>query len=1421
VQNLKNLVFGRHEIVISQACVSVMALWKLRVGVEAYYLSQVASGLDEYYTGAGEAPGNWMGGGVAGLGLTGEVSPADLRAALAGLSPNTGSTPNGTTLTTHPRRVPGFDLTFSVPKSVSVLYALGDPLVQHAVTEACETALAEALGWLEREACFVRRGTNKAENKQTWGEAWGTRRMVAAGFVAASFRHRTSRAGDPHLHWHVLVANMAQGIDGRWTSLDGTALFAAKRTVGVMFQAVMRRELTEQLGLSWGPVRKDSAEVAGIPARVLGEFSQRSTQIAEWLHTAGRSGPVATDEAILATRARKQTPADWTVVEAGWRARADGLGWGAIELEQLLAATTPATDPVRGFVVDDVVWSAGESTVVPRVVEFEEWLEWLLETRVTANAGTFTRFDLTQAIASALHGTSITTIESLVQRALASSAIVSIGDHQTEQTSIQAHGRVVPDDRQLRYTSRALLGVERRLLDQLAGGADAGCGVLDRVLVETAITASTLGDDQANAIRVLTAGGDRVAVMVGRAGTGKTHTLGTLHTAYQAVGYTVLGLAPSARAAGELEAGSGISSTTIARHLVKQREIDATTVVIIDEAGMAAVRDIAAIIDQATRVGAKVVLVGDHHQLPEVGAGGAFRAALDVLGARVVELSVNRRQHHPWEQPALDQLRHGDVTTAFAAYLDHDRVVVGDNADQLHAQAISHWQQLRASGDALMLAGTRAETTLLNQLARQALADAGQLDLTRQVEIGGRTFTPGDWVVLGRNHPGQHLDNGDRFAVENGMLATIVDFHDDSVHVVLATGEHVRLDRSYVERGWVDHAYALTIHKAQGITCDHILLIGPDGLYREGIYVALSRARLTAWIYATTTQAVEIEQRHSTGIPLPTETALNPERDLLARMHLSAAKTLVTVGDPLAARVAALAATVPARELLERAGMARAAELAVNIANPSEQRDAYVCAFETRVHLEPGRRVRALDRDNVGHIEAIDDDTGSCIVHFESDRQRRTTKTIRWSDLIVIDHPDTVTLTPTAAATLVRMADDLDEAELDWKIKLSAYGVEPGDADLYRRAGHVAVDRAARQLRAETPDWLTAWIGRRPTTPAAASVWDDATTRIAHHRLLHNIADHTPGIGPRPVEPHERDHWQQLMVRTLEDRLWLVDHPTPTVLPPAAATPTELTERHQQLRQLLDTAPADQRQIIDRIGNSSLDATQIHQYLAAAVAGQDARREWIITNWPHIIELEQITRIITTQQALGHWPTEQPQPVRTVLDQLRHYAAEPVHREQRTLAELDRLEGERDPVRRLEARRDRLHQLAKRPASPAEQEAIHQQLLALHVELRQARRQRTTDQIFEQYLPDPTDDARATRIATLAADTLTNQPTWVIDHVRHLHNNHQLQGVDLAELATRLITTAAHHDLHGQLPAGWPAPPLPEVVATPPGIEIG
>jgi conjugative relaxase-like TrwC/TraI family protein len=1389
-----------------------MSLWKLRVGVESYYLAQVASGLDEYYTGAGEASGRWAGHGSALLGLVDEVAGDDLRAVLAGLAPGTGFTPNGTQLTSHPRRVPGFDMTFAVPKSVSVVYALGDPLVQSAVVEACEVALAESLAWLEREACFVRRGTN---NRKMVADpaGFGTRRMIAEGFVAAQFPHRTSRMADPHLHWHVLVANMARGIDGRWTALDGKALYASARTTGVLFQTAMRRELSERLGIEWGPIHHDSAEVAGIPVRVLREFSQRTEQIAEWMDHRGVEGLDAKNQALLDTRPSKQVPTDFASVEEEWRQRADALPWGPTQLDQLLSARPVVAAAVDRWVIPSDRWTADGGRPAVRAVSFDEWVDWLVTTRVTEKSGTFTRFDLTQAVGAALPAdTSLATLEATVNRALASSVVVQVGDHWTERRPVHAPDRTVADDRELLYTSRSLLAVERRLLEQLAAGTEAATGVLEPEAVEAAIEHSTLGDDQAAAIRALTSNGDRISVMVGRAGTGKTHALGTLRNAYESAGWSVIGLAPSARAARELQEGSGIESTTIARHLVEQRTITSTTVVVVDEAAMAGTRDVAAIVVQATAAGAKVVLVGDHHQLPEVAAGGAFRAALDTLGERVVELTINRRQYHEWERAALDQLRCGDVPTAFAAYRDHGRVVITDTPDDLHAIVLGDWQATRPHGETLLIAGTRAEARFLNRHARRMLAASGELSLDDEIEFAGHGYVIGDEVVMCRNDRHQHLVTGEEFAVDNGMRGTVVDLSPDHMTVHVTSGEHVVVDRDYLDHGWVDHAYAVTIHKAQGVTCDSVLVVGPAGLYREGAYVALSRARHEARLYVTADQAAGIEEHHEYGIPLPTESVPDPEADLLARLHRSAAKNLVIVDDPDADRIAELVTTVPAAELLQRARHAYDAEQHCGATNPAEMRAGLGAAIATRTHVDVGRRVRAIDRDNVGHVLSIDDDAGACVVQFDSIDDRTAIKTLDWSQLVVIDHPDTVDLTPAATATLAERTNTVLAAESDWAAALAEHGVEPGDAAVYRRAVHTAADDAARALQAEPPEWLITWLGARPTTPAAASVWDDAVTRVAHHRLLHDINQDEPGIGPRPVDPVESHRWQDVMLRLLEDRLWLAYHPTPEVVPLLVATPQELVDRRDELDQLLATAPADQQQFIDRIARSELDPTEVHDYLSAAMAVQGERREWILTNWPHLVELEQVTTLIAEQEPLAHWPVTQPAEVRDVLDELRQLAPNLDTREERSLAELDRLEIESDSVRKLEARRTHLRQLAEQ-ATPIEQEAIHSELATLSHDLRAARRSRTINEAFDRYGPTPIDDARTTRITTLAHDTLTNQPAWIIDVIRDLHANNQLNTRDIPDLATRITQAAVHHDRHGTVPdiTSLPAPTRPEI----------
>ena len=209
---------------------------------------------------------------------------------MAGLNPGTGQTPNGEQLTVWRNRVPGFDLTFSAPKSVSVLYALADPLVRGQVVDALDTAVDEAVGWLEREACFVRRGSNNRAAYRGGSDQFGTRRLRGGGFVAAGFRHRTSRAGDPQLHTHVLVANLTRGPDGRWSALDAQAIYRCQRTAGAVFDAAVRAELTRRLGVEWVPTGRDSLEVAGIPRRVLRLFSKRRIEIEAEMERIGVSG---------------------------------------------------------------------------------------------------------------------------------------------------------------------------------------------------------------------------------------------------------------------------------------------------------------------------------------------------------------------------------------------------------------------------------------------------------------------------------------------------------------------------------------------------------------------------------------------------------------------------------------------------------------------------------------------------------------------------------------------------------------------------------------------------------------------------------------------------------------------------------------------------------------------------------------------------------------------------------------------------------------------------------------------------------------------------------------------------------------------------------------------------------------------------
>ncbi|MEM1334762.1 MAG: MobF family relaxase, partial [Actinomycetota bacterium] len=713
----------------------MLSLWKLRVGAEAYYLSQVASGLDDYYTAGGETPGRWIGTGADLLNLTDEVTGDDLRAVLAGLSPGTGLSPNGTQIWPWKNRVPGFDLTFSTPKSVSVMYAFADPIVRSEIVEALDVAVRDSISWLEREACFVRRGSNNREAKTAPFEQFGTRRLPAKGFIAAAFDHRTSRAGDPQLHTHVLVANLAQGPDGRWTALDGQGLYRSKIAAGTVFQTALRNELTRRLGVEWTPVHNGVADVAGISKRVLKHFSKRRNEIEDELERTGRTGAAAAAQVTLATRTAKHD-LDQQTLDQNWLDDGASIGFGPDDINQLLGMRRPASrlDSLDAGLLIEVRRADPMTGEMTRLHLARDDFAALVSHHLPERDARITRHEIQNAVAEHL-ATSVDTamLERLTDAVLAHPELIPL----------------TPPDRRAvgweqEWTTRRLLRLEAQLTTLFQPSSDPK-RALDPAFVTSTIAALArpFGPDQADTVRRICAQRNFVEVVVGRAGTGKTYTMRTVRDVFTAARKNLIGVCPTARAARELADGSGIESFTVPRFLT-HAHLDQNTVVVVDEAGMCGTLDLHSIVTRAHLAGARVVLVGDHHQLPEIAAGGGFRAAVAAAGEQRCELTINRRQRHQWEHEALDHLRHGDLGTFWNAYTEHGRVVLADTADEVRRHAIDDWWTSHAIvRSAHLIAGTRAEAKLLNTLARQRTAEAGHLT-GPHLTIRSRDFQVGD-----------------------------------------------------------------------------------------------------------------------------------------------------------------------------------------------------------------------------------------------------------------------------------------------------------------------------------------------------------------------------------------------------------------------------------------------------------------------------------------------------------------------------------------------------------------------------------------------------------------------------------------------------------------------------------------------------
>ena len=644
----------------------MLSLGKLGPGQQQYYLDTVARGLEEYYTGAKEAPGVWVGSGAARLGLSGEVDAEALHRVLEHVHPG------GVYRLTASRSVPvvaGFDVTFCAPKSVSLLFALGPPEVSNEVRNAADAAMAGSLGVLERVACRVRRGQG------------GHTVVDGDGFVAAAFRHRTSRAGDPHLHTHVVIANLAHSpSDGRWTALDGRPLYSWLAPVGHLYEAHLRWELTRRLGVAWGPVRNGIADIAGISRPVLREFSTRRREIEAHLEDHGQHSARAAQFATYATRRAKDAGIDAEGLVAGWRARAAALGLDAEALAAVLHRGVAVESPAPG--------SQGA----------EPLYRWLASAGgLTAKASTFGEREVIKAICSALPaGANVDRVLDLADGFLRSEHVLAVRLDRGSATIRRADGVVIPARTdETRWTTPEMLEVEARIVSSALHRRLTRIGVATPTAVEAAVAdRETLSGEQQAMVRSICRSGDGIEIVEGVAGAGKTFALAAARRAWDASGYRVIGCSLAARAARQLHDDAGIPAATIDRLLSDLDRsnglgLDGRTVIVVDEAAMVGSRKLARLLGRAEAARAKVVLVGDPCQLTEIDAGGVFRSLQHRLGAS--RLLENRRQTQSWERDALAELRAGDTDSAIDAYLRHQRIHHASTNDKARELLVERW----------------------------------------------------------------------------------------------------------------------------------------------------------------------------------------------------------------------------------------------------------------------------------------------------------------------------------------------------------------------------------------------------------------------------------------------------------------------------------------------------------------------------------------------------------------------------------------------------------------------------------------------------------------------------------------------------------------------------------------------------------
>ncbi len=1064
----------------------------------SYYVEQ----LPNYYLDSGEPRGIWLGDAANELGLAGEVEDDAFVALMGGKDPRRAERDLGRRY--DDKSVRGFDVTASAPKSVSVLFAIGDRDVRREVVAAHDAAVAAVQGWIERHA-------------HTRYRIGGEVAIVdATGIVAAAFRQHTSRAMDPQLHTHLVIPNRVMSPDDRWLALDARLIKLDQQSLSAIYHAGLRAELTCRLGVRWEQPTNGIAEIRDVPDDVLVEFSARTQDIRRRLDdkldrfsdTMGRD-PTPRErwklerEAAIDSRPAKARSIDAEVLHAGWAEQTRRLGLDPAAL--VAQAVNQVVE--RGGIDRSTRLSMIDQTIVAMSEKQSTWRPTQVHRELAALVPTGTAASAEQLAVW---------LDDVVDE-IVTTRCVDISKPIPPDALLRRDGRPATEsvaDRAV--TTQAILDQEQALIDWV-----------DRRLARdsTDNPDSVIGGskelDVAQAAAAGAVAGDAdIVLIVGPAGTGKTTALAPAVAQIQAEGRVVFGVAPSATAAEVLADETGVAADTLDKLLVEHRltrrpgtrfDLPAGATVIVDEAGMLPTAKLAALARLADDRGWRIVLVGDPLQFSAVGRGGMFGLLVDTFGA--IELERVHRFDNEWERDASLRLRQGDITVA-DLYEHHGRLH-GGTVTQMERHSVARWWELRSGGKAaLLMTPTNEAAERLNARCQHARIRHGELDTSGpSTTFGAHRIFVGDEIATRHNDRRLVTDRG--VTVKNRDVWTIDQIHPDGSLIATGKSGTVMLPGEYVAEH-VDLAYARTGMGGQGRTVKGGLLFADRQTDLRNLYVPMTRGTETNEAFLATVgeeTALDVFVRSMTTdwIDLPAHTRRDELNDTKPHrpglLDNSQLRHLVErrfeIVDTLQHAEAATRRAPLEREDA-RTMLVKAEQRLIDQTAALDHAETVLARYDRPLH----RRKHQSNIGNARHLVRILPGNIK-LAAAEVDTQTRR---------IAVTHA-----TEAAAAAVVAQRPQRER-------------------ELGTIEEQLKIDRRVRTTssRLDQPDAITGVLGRRPAPGTSARTWDDAAGRLAQHQAAFVIAE---GFGPRPR--WDRDNAYTQSYRMVEEAVAIV-RPTPS-----------------------------------------------------------------------------------------------------------------------------------------------------------------------------------------------------------------------------------------------------------------------------------